>query len=278
MEQRKVALITGASSGIGQGIAQVLAEQGYDLAITYGSNTEGAEKTRAMVEALGARCEIYQGFMEDRDTPTRIVNAVHKKYGRIDAVICNANRDRRHSILTITADDIDFMMNSNLRSYLLCASAAARHMVRDGVKGSIVFITSTRFDRAYQDDMMYGALKAAITRACKSMAIDLAPHGIRVNCVAPGATATREGHGQGVNPLTNVVPLGRLGTPRDNGELVAFLISEKASYITGTAIVLDGGLSAPGTTEGWAPAFVINKDFTKRHYDAVMAATDEEEE
>ena len=172
----------------------------------------------------------------------------------------------------------NIILNSNLRSYLLCASAAARHMVRDGVKGSIVFITSTRFDRAYQDDMMYGALKAAITRACKSMAIDLAPHGIRVNCVAPGATATREGHGQGVNPLTNVVPLGRLGTPRDNGELVAFLISEKASYITGTAIVLDGGLSAPGTTEGWAPAFVINKDFTKRHYDAVMAATDEEEE
>ncbi len=278
MEERKVALITGASSGIGQGIAQVLAEQGYDLAITYGNNAEGAEKTRAMAEALGARCEVYQAFMEDRDTPTRIVNAVHKKYGRLDAIICNANRDRRHSILTITADDIDFMMNSNLRSYILCASAAARHMVRDGIKGSIVFITSTRFDRAYQDDMMYGALKAATTRACKSMAIDLAPHGIRVNCVAPGATSIREGHGNGVNPLTNVVPLGRLGTPRDNGELVAFLISEKASYITGTAIVLDGGLSVPGTTEGWAPAFVINKDFTKRHYDAVMAATDEEEE
>ena len=278
MEQRKVALITGASSGIGQGIAQVLAEQGYDLAITYGSNAEGAEKTRAMAEALGARCEVLQGFMEERDTPARIVNTAHKKLGRLDAIICNANRDRRNSILTLTADEIDFMTQSNLRSYLLCAGAAARHMIRDGIAGSIVFITSTRFDRAYQDDLLYGALKAATARACKSIAIELAPYGIRANCVAPGATSVREGHGMGANPLTNVVPLGRLGTPRDNGELVAFLISDQASYITGTSIVLDGGLSLPGTTEGWAPAYVINKEFTKKNYDIVMATTDEEEE
>lgn len=278
MEQRKVALITGASSGIGQGIAQVLAEQGYDIAIAYGKNAEGAEKTRAMVTSLGARCEVYQTAMEDPATPTRLVNAVHKKFGRIDAMICNANRDKRHSILTITAEEIDYMTGCNLRSYLLCASAAARHMVRDGIAGSIVFITSTRFDRAYQDDIMYGALKAATARACKSMAIELAPHGIRVNCVAPGATAVREGHGMGANPLTNVVPLGRLGTPRDNGELVAFLISDKATYITGASIVLDGGLSLPGTTEGWAPAYVINKNFTQKNYEAVMAMTDEEEE
>ena len=270
MGAAKVVLVTGGSSGIGQGIAQVFAGDGYDVAITYGKNAEGGAQTKASVEALGRRCEVYQASMEFTDVPERLVNRVHSDFGRIDAIICNANRDQRNSVLTVTAETVDYMMKTNFASYVLCAGAAARHMVRDGVEGSVIFITSTHSMRAYADDFLYGGLKAAIMRACESMALDLSPYGIRVNCIAPGATRVRKGKARAANTFESVVPLGRMGTPHDNGELALFLCSEKAGYITGTSIRVDGGLILSGPPEGWAPAFQINPDWVKRQYDAVM--------
>jgi NAD(P)-dependent dehydrogenase (short-subunit alcohol dehydrogenase family) len=163
-------------------------------------------------------------------------------------------------------------MRIDFAGYLLLAGAAARHMVRDNIKGSIFFITSTRGERAYAEDVIYGGLKAAINRSCQSIALDLAPYGIRVNCIAPGATQVRPN--RPINPdfipLSKAVPLGRMGTPRDNGELVAFLASDKATYITGTTIRVDGGLILSGPPEGWAEAHIINPSWTKRHYDKLM--------
>jgi NAD(P)-dependent dehydrogenase (short-subunit alcohol dehydrogenase family) len=270
----KVVLITGGSSGIGQGIAQVFAENGYDVAVTYGTNAAGGEETRQYVEALGRRCGVYQASMQDLDVPAQLIDRVHDDFGRLDAMICNANRDRRDSVLTLKPESLDYTMRSNFASYLLCAGAAARHMIRDKIEGSIIFITSTRSMRAYAEDAVYGGLKAAIMRACESIALDLAPHRIRANCIAPGYTTVRKNmRAAPANPIEGAVPLGRAGTPRENGELALFLCSDKAGYITGTSIRVDGGLILSGPPEGWAPAYLINPDWTHRHTEAALNGT-----
>jgi len=170
--------------------------------------------------------------------------------GHIDLLVNNAGRSTRESVLTCTAEELDFLFSLNYRAYILTSGAVARHMVLNGIKGSIIFITSSRAERSYPEDFLYGGIKAALKRSCESIAMDLAPHGIRVNCVAPGATIVREDNGRWQNSLGVRIPIGRLGTPQDNGHVVAFLASEKAGYITGTTVRVDGGLILPGMPEG----------------------------
>ncbi len=249
----KIALVTGGSHNIGQGIAQVLAEKGYDVALNYHKRLEGAQQTQAAVEALGRKCWIYQANLEEPDGPEKLVNQVRRDAGRLDLMVCNAGIDSRVSILELTAEWLDRHYTNNYRNYLLCAGAAARHMVHDGIAGNIVFITSTRGEMAYPDDVAYSGLKAGITRACKSLALELSQYGIRVNCVAPGATwVHRPDREIPKIPFVNQsIPLKRTGTPRDIGEAVAFLASDAAGYITGTSLRVDGGLILPGLLEGY---------------------------
>lgn len=249
MEFEKRALVTGGSSGIGQGIAIVLAEQGYDVAITYSQRPEGAEATCEKIRALGRRAFMYQQEMSEPDAGAAVVKKAVKDLGYLTLMVNNAGRTIHHSALTITPEQMDYLYGLNFRSYILGAGAAARNMVKNGIKGSIIFITSTRGERAYAEDLIYGGLKAGINRACQSMALDLAPYGIRVNCVAPGATITNESRPITGTKFSDAIPLGRMGTPRDDGELVAFLASDKASYITGVTIRCDGGLVLPGMIE-----------------------------
>ena len=118
---QRAALVTGGSSGIGQGIALSLAREGYDVAITYGHNKAGAEETRAQVAALGRRCAIIEAHMEDPGTPARTVDAAHEALGRIDVLVNNAAYDRRLSILTVTPEELKEIMQVDFGSYLICA-------------------------------------------------------------------------------------------------------------------------------------------------------------
>lgn len=277
MIRKNTALVTGGSSGIGQGTALVLAEQGYDVAITYGNNEAGGLETKRQIEALGVRCFLYQASLEVPGVAEDIVRQAHKDLGHLTLLVNNAGRDRRNSILTTTREDMQFIVDTNFYAYCLAAGAAARAMVRDEIPGSIIFITSTRGASVHPDDFLYGGIKAAINRASKSMALDLSPYGIRVNCIAPGGTRVRENqlpedfvpgteiNGRPYYPLENYVPLKRLGVPRDTGELVAFLASEKGAYITGTVIEVDGGLVLPALPEGHAPSTWISQEWIDRH-------------
>lgn len=278
MSKTLAALVTGASSGIGQGTALVLAEQGYDVAITYGKNAEGGEKAKQAIEALGRKCFLYQASLQEEGVAEEIVRRAHKDLGGLTLLVNNAGRDTRNSVLTTTREDIRFILETNFYAYCLAAGQAARLMIRDNVAGSIIFVTSTRGQSPHPDDFLYGGIKAAINRACKSMALDLSRYGIRVNCVAPGATRVREVKpefeniepgtlikGKPFYPLERYIPAGRFGTPRDNGELIAFLASDKGSYITGQVLVVDGGLALPGMAEGFAPTVWIDEDWIKRH-------------
>lgn len=276
MSNRLKALVTGASNGIGQGTAIVLAEHGYDVAITYNRNDKGAQDTKVQIEAMGRRCFIYQASLEVEGVAEETVRRAHAEMGGLTLFVNNAGRDMRNSVLTTTRDEIRYLLETNFYAYCLAAGEAARCMVRDGTRGSIIFVTSTRGESAHPDDFLYGGLKAAINRAAQSMALDLSPYGIRVNCVAPGATRVRPPKlpedfvpgtpvdGKPYYPLDIYIPSGRMGTPRENGELIAFLAGERCTYITGTVIRVDGGLALPGLAEGYAPTAWIDPHWVAR--------------
>ena len=272
----KTALVTGGSHNIGQGIAIVLAEHGYDVAITYNNRKEGAIETQQAIEKLGRKCFIYQASLEKAEVPQQIVDQAHKDLGgRLDLMVCNAgNGGFRGSILTITPENVDEVYTVNFRNYMLCAGAAARHMVADKIEGNIIFITSSRAEMAYPDDYLYGGFKACVKRATESMALDLSSYNIRVNCVAPGATwVPRPGQEDRLKSpfVTESIPLHRVGTPRENGEVVAFLASEHASYITGITVRVDGGLILPGMLEGHDKIPWVREEWKKDQYEKAMA-------
>lgn len=248
----KTALVTGGSRNVGQGIAIVLAEKGYDVAITYKSCLEGALQTKKIIEDLGRKCYVYQANLEDSDVPAQVINQAHGDLGHIDLMVCNAGIDLRSSILTVTEELLNRYYRVNYLSYILCCAAAARHMVNDGIAGSIIFITSTRGESAHPDDFLYGGFKAGIKRACESIALELSNYNIRVNCVAPGAIWDfgRKGDFANIPFVKESIPLHRSGTAKEVGECVAFLASDAGAYITGTSLRMDGGLVLPGLLEG----------------------------
>ena len=261
--ERKCAMVTGGSRHIGQGIAVVLAEYGYDLAITYATSPDGAKETQRQIEALGRKCFIYEAHLEQPDAPEKAVNQARADLGRLDVMVCNAGKDVRSSVLTATAEDLDYLYANNLRNYFLCAGAAARHMVNDKIEGSIIMITSVRGQLPHPDDFYYGGIKAAMDRACKSMALDLSAYNIRVNCIAPGAIWKHGKDGKvHTDPFTEEsIPLHRSGYTRDIGEAAAYLAGERSAYITGITLLVDGGLSLPGL---WEQHNAIPWDYTDR--------------
>ena len=247
-----VALVTGASRGIGRGIATVLAGKGYDIAFSYHTSREDALELQQNIQAMGRKCVFYQAVLETSGVAEQLCASVLSDLGRIDVLVCNAGKTRYGSVLTMEEKDVDFLYGLNFRSYLMCAKYAAHSMIDRQVPGRIIFISSTRGQRAYPEDLVYGSLKAGLNRAVQSLALELAEHRITVNSIAPGATKVRgdlspEGLTQGFIPT--LVPLGRYGSPEEVGHLAAYLASPEAAYITGQTIYMDGGLILPGQPE-----------------------------
>jgi NAD(P)-dependent dehydrogenase (short-subunit alcohol dehydrogenase family) len=263
VEVRK-ALVTGASRGIGRGIALALAREGYDLAITYSTNEEEAQEVARTIRDTCAReCHVIQASMEKEDVPSRTVDEAVRRMGRLDLLVNNAGLTIFEPITELKLDNLNLLINLDFKGYILAMQAAAKHMIGEGIKGNIINITSSRGRRAYPYDSVYGGMKAALARATESIAIELAPHGIRVNCIAPGATRVRKSdrHELFYSSLAGRIPLCRVGEPDDIGNAVAWLASEKASYITGVTLRIDGGLILPGMPEGpgYKEGWGINK-------------------
>lgn len=263
MEQSKrnrTALVTGASTGIGAGIALELASRGYDVAIGhYAEPAEAAMVAERIARDYGRACHVFQGDLADPPMPGRLADFALEALGEIDVLVNNAGLVRFKAITELDAAETDRIYGINFRAPLLLMQAISKHMKERRLKGAIINITSSRAERAYPSDAVYGGLKAALTRASQSIALDLAPLGIRVNCVAPGATAVRDDprYAAGYQELGGKIPLARMGTPADVASAVAWLASEEAGYITGTAIRVDGGLILPGMPEssggtGWS--------------------------
>jgi NAD(P)-dependent dehydrogenase (short-subunit alcohol dehydrogenase family) len=255
MGNGKVALVTGSSRGIGRGVAHALAKAGYSIAVHHSKSQEAAERTMHEVKDFGVEAVLLQGDMGEVDVPQRIVDETITRLGRLDVLVSNAGFTRYEGILEITAEMIDALYQVNFRGMILVASAAAKYMVKNGVKGSIIFNTSIRSFSPHPRDGVYGGLKAGMNRIIKSFAIDLGHYGIRVNGFSPGVTNVRvpDPKDEANDPMYRnshrFIPLRRNGYAADMGGPVVWLASDDAAYVTGQVICVDGGMSAMGIPE-----------------------------
>jgi len=251
---RKVALITGAGIGLGRGIAKVLAHKGYRIALTYHSDSDDIDNvTQELSHIYGAQPFAIQTDLTQPDQPESIVKQTLEHFGRIDLLVNNAGGGIGSALLDLEMKNLDHSIHLNYRAPILASKFAAQAMIDQEIAGNIIFITSSRAERAYPTDSIYGGMKAALIRSASSFALEFAPYGIRVNCVGPGATVNRLEQDAIKEPLGRKIPLGRMGTPADIGEAVAWLSSEEASYITGINLRVDGGLILPGMPEDMSP-------------------------
>ncbi|MCY4391530.1 MAG: SDR family oxidoreductase [Chloroflexi bacterium] len=230
----KVAFVTGSGSGIGEGSALALARAGADVACT-DLDAERAEATAAQVRALG------------RKALAAAVAATVSELGRLDIAVANAGISRGSNVLTLTEDDLDTVFDVNSKGVFLTVQACAREMVREGRAGRVVVISSVSGERAEMGSSAYCGSKAAVRMMTRCWALDLAPFGITVNSIAPGMTETRlwgavAARREARETLERELPFGRVGQPADIGNLVCWLASDEAEYMTGSYNVMDGGL------------------------------------
>lgn len=240
-----VVLITGASRGIGRAIALRFARDGARIGINYLSNVKAAEATAEDVSRLGAEPLLLPGDVSDQVIVASMLDSLLQRWGRIDVLINNAGIVRDTLILRMSDDDWDTVLQTNLRSAFLCTRAVLRPMLRQR-SGRIINVASISGLRGNAGQSNYAASKAALIGFTKSVAREVASRGITVNAVAPGlieTDITTNMPEKARAALIEQIPLGRMGTIDEVANVVSFLASEPASYVTGQAIVVDGGLA-----------------------------------
>lgn len=255
----KAALVTGGSSGIGLGIVRMLAEEQYDIVLAHYNDEAQANVVQQEVQSqFGQACHVFSGNLAHTEVVLDLASFAIAKLGEISVLVNNAGVTKYTETRELDVDTVDHLYGLNFRAPILLAREIGQHMVAQHISGTMINIASTRAFRAYPMDSVYGGLKAALVRATESMALDLAPYHIRVNAVAPGAIRVRLGPaGESFYAeLGARIPAGRMGRPEDVAEVVRWLISKQAEYVTGAAIRVDGGLILPGMPErpgnqGW---------------------------
>ena len=241
----RVALVTGAQQGIGRAAAVALAADGCDIAINWLDDEAAARAVAAEVEAQGRRAALVRGDVSQVSECTRLVAETVAALGRIDVLVNNAGIFPRVPFLEMTEAEWDRVLAVNLKGTAFCTQAAARAMIAAGTKGAVVNLSSSSI-RGTPIGAHYAATKTGVIGVTRSAAQALAPHGIRVNAVAPGITDTaqpRYGNTEEeIAAAGRAIPLGRIGQPRDIAELIVFLASDRSDWVTGQAWHINGGL------------------------------------
>ncbi len=238
----KVALVTGASRGIGRAIALQLASLGADIAVIYAGNTEKAEAVCADISAMGRHAEAFRCNVADFAEAKQTVAAVKAAFGGVDILVNNAGITKDGLLAMMKESDFTDVVDTNLKG----AFNMTRHCCPLFIKkrsGKIINITSISGVVGNAGQVNYSASKAGLIGLTKSVAKELAPRGICCNAIAPGFVETDMTAQEADNPLIGQIPLGRLGKPEDVAQLAAFLASPASDYITGQVIHIDGGLA-----------------------------------
>ncbi len=242
----RVAIVTASDSGIGQATAVMLAQQGFDIGITWRSDEQGAQQTAQQVRAHGQKAEIIQLDLADPEQGGEVLQQLIDRCGRIDVLVNNAGVNVPADFLDTRFADWRKVFTVNVDGAFVCAQVAARAMVKQGEGGRIINITSVHEHTPLPGSVAYSASKHALGGLTQSMALSLLPHNILVNAVAPGAIATQ------MNEMSNddahkvslpEIPAGRPGDVREIASMVAWLCSQWATYTTGQSFIIDGGFT-----------------------------------
>jgi glucose 1-dehydrogenase len=243
----KVAIVTGASSGIGQGIAKRLGCEGARVIVDYVGTPEGAEETERAIAATGGEGKIVQADVTRMDEVRLLVDTAWNQFGAADILVNNAGMEKKSDFWDTPEADFDKVMAVNLRGPFFLTQAFVRRLREAKKPGRIVNISSVHEDMVFPGFATYCCSKGAMRMLMRDLAVELGPLGIAINNVAPGAINTPINKAllenkPELDALLKNIPLGRLGTVDDVAAMVAFLASDDASYVTGSTFVIDGGL------------------------------------
>jgi glucose 1-dehydrogenase len=244
----KTVLITGGSQGIGQGIAFRLAEEGADIAIDYVGNSEAADATVAQIEKRGRRGLAIVADISSVDQIHSMMKQAVDSFGGVDVLINNAGVEKHASIWEVTERDYDLVLTINLKGAFFASQAFVQHRMAVKKPGKIINISSVHEELPFPHFTSYCASKGGMKMMMRNLAIELAPYGITVNNIAPGAVETPINTALLNDPpklkaLLDNIPLARLGQVSDVAGVAAFLASPDADYITAATVVVDGGLT-----------------------------------
>jgi len=246
--ENKVAVVTGASRGIGRAIALELARRGARVVVNYNRSAEGAAEVVAAIEAAGGQAIAVQADAGDFEQAAGLIQAALDTFGQIDILVNNAGTTRDQLLMLMKEKDWDDVLRTNLKSVFNCCKAAARRMMRQRW-GRIINISSISGIAGQGGQTNYAASKAGIIGFTKSLAKELGPRNITVNAVAPGfipTALTADMPEEWKQQVIEMTPLKRMGQPEEVAYAVAFLASDEASFITGETLTVDGGLVMQG--------------------------------
>lgn len=251
----QIALVTGANSGIGRAIAMSLARAGADVAINFISNDHTANELAHEIEAVGRRTFLIKANVSDEEDVTRMFNSVIHRFGTLHILVNNAGLQADAPIESMTLQQWNVVLNTNLTGQFLCLREASREFQRRGVDekvskaaGKVICMSSIHQSVPWAGHCNYAASKSGVWMLMKSAARELAPKRIRVNGIAPGAIKTSINQlawdtDEARKQLEGLIPYGRIGEVEDIGKAAVWLASDAADYVTGATLTIDGGLS-----------------------------------
>ncbi len=245
--ENKVAIVTGAATGIGQAIAIGMAREGASVVIDYVGGPDAPAATVKQIESAGGKALAVAADVSKPDQVASLIQQTVGKYGKLDILVNNAGIEHKHPITEFPLEQWNQIIAVNLTGPFLCAQAAAKQMISQNIQGRIINISSVHEDLAMPGNAPYCASKGGLRMLMRTMAVEMGPHSITVNNIGPGAVFTPIDADVEANPemekmLMGEIPLNRWGKPEEVANLAIFLASGDAGYITGSTYFIDGGM------------------------------------